>query len=157
MICIFCLFFKGLTWTASAALYMPSNYRGSLEGVLNTTFDLSTARASLNDLSITESGVSYLIQVSVTTSPASEYGFSQELAAFDVIDPDAVIHTGETVTLTLRFDADYDTVVAGKEASLEIYFLNHIAPLYENVTFSNVVISEGKCTCVYATKCRRGH
>ncbi|KAJ8026005.1 Fibrocystin-L [Holothuria leucospilota] len=134
---------KGLTWTASAALYMPSNYRGSLEGVLNTTFDLSSARASLTDLSITESGVSYLIQVSVTTSPASEYGFSQDLAAFDVIDPDAVIHTGETVTLTIRFDADYDTVVAGNEASLEIYFLNHIAPVYDNVTFSNVVISEG--------------
>ncbi|XP_071828580.1 fibrocystin-L-like isoform X3 [Apostichopus japonicus] len=131
------------SWTASAALYMPSNYRGSLLGVTNVTLDLSTARATFNNLSINAVGVSYLIEITIATTPSSAYGLSENLESFDVVDPNAITYSGEPVRLTLRFIADYATVAAGQEEALEIYFLNQIAPEYANASFSNVEISEG--------------
>ncbi|PIK41089.1 hypothetical protein BSL78_22056 [Apostichopus japonicus] len=123
---------------------MPSNYRGSLLGVTNVTLDLSTARATFNNLSINAVGVSYLIEITIATTPSSAYGLSENLESFDVVDPNAITYSGEPVRLTLRFIADYATVAAGQEEALEIYFLNQIAPEYANASFSNVEISEGK-------------
>lgn len=123
---------------------MPSNYRGSLLGVTNVTLDLSTARATFSNLSINAVGVSYLIEITIATTPSSAYGLSENLESFDVVDPNAITYSGEPVRLTLRFIADYATVAAGQEEALEIYFLNQIAPEYANASFSNVEISEGK-------------
>lgn len=108
--------------------------------------DPSTGLITFKNLSVSSSGVNYVLKVSVTITVSNNYiQQSLETDAFDVVDPaDAVTSSGETVTLTLRFDADYDTVAAGQEEALKIYFLNHMASQYENVTFSNIVISEGE-------------
>lgn len=131
---------------ASAAVSLPSFYRGDLQGPVNVTVDLSTGLITFKNLSVSSSGVNYVLKVSVTITVSNNYiQQSLETDGFDVVDPaSAVTDSGETVTLTLRFDADYDMVAAGQEEALKIYFLNHMASQYKNVTFSNVVISEGE-------------
>ncbi|KAJ8026384.1 Fibrocystin-L [Holothuria leucospilota] len=130
---------------ATVSLVMPSFYRGNLQGPVDVTVDPSTGLITFKNLSVSSSGVNYVLKVSVTITVSNNYiQQSLETDAFDVVDPaDVVTSSGETVTLTLRFDADYDMVVAGQEEALKIYFLNHMASQYKNVTFSNIVISEG--------------
>ena len=127
-----------------ASISEPSNYRGQLVGDVDVTIDLATARAQFSNLSINEAGIQYILEVQVTTVPSSAYDFSVELDSFNVEDPGAEVHTGDAVTLTITFNADYSAIVSGKENLFIINFLNNIAPLYDNVTFSNVQVTEGE-------------
>ncbi|XP_072025336.1 uncharacterized protein [Amphiura filiformis] len=134
---------KGYTWKASASLLMPSNYPGSLDGTMEVTFDLNTAQAHFQDLSINAKGHLYIIQFHVYTIPSSDYDFTVNSDGFDVKFRGQVVHSGDSKTFTMRFDEDYDTVARDNEELLKINFLNKVSPMYQNATFSNVVISEG--------------
>ncbi|PIK35874.1 hypothetical protein BSL78_27301 [Apostichopus japonicus] len=89
----------------SFSIVMPSNYRGSLLGVTNVTLDLSTARATFNNLSINAVGVSYLIEITIATNPSSAYGLSENLESFDIVDPNAITYSG---SILISFDVTGD-------------------------------------------------
>ena len=122
---------------------MPNNYLGKLQGNLQVTFDLSTAQAHFQDLSMNRAGHHYVIEVNIWTVPASTYDFSVQVEPFDVMDSNAPEHVGKASRLTWRFLADYEPVVAGLEELFIANFLNNIGPLYPNVTMSDVEISSG--------------
>ncbi|XP_071488092.1 fibrocystin-L-like [Diadema antillarum] len=132
---------KGYEYIVTAELSDPSNYRGSLQGDLSTVFDLDTARATFN-LSIDESGYYYIIDVSMATSPASDYTGQLTMDPFNVLAADGITHTGETRSLTVRYNYDYASIAQGNEDLLAANFLNHLAPKY-NATINNVQLSEG--------------
>ena len=123
---------------------MPTNYLGKIIGETNVTFDLNSAQAHFDHLFLDAGGFHYLIQVHVYTYPTSIYDFVLMLDPFDVMGEKPVYANASSVTFTCRFDADYDTVVAGKEEMLKINFLNTIGPMYPNVTMSNVNVTRGR-------------
>ena len=131
------------TWKASVSFADPESYRGQLLGDLNATFDLATAQARFTNLSVDLAGYHHILEIRVTTEPSSDYAFSVSVDPFDVEDPDVVVYTGEATSMSITFDVDYDTVVNSNENLFMYSFLNNIASLYPNVTFSNVVLSEG--------------
>ena len=133
---------QGYEWPVTIAISDPSNYRGELQGDVSSTLDLNTARATF-ELSIDAASYYYVLDVSATTTPSSSYSASLSLDAFNVVAEGATSHSGEPVTLTIRFDYDYSSIAEGNEDLLAANFLNHIAPNYPNATFSNVQISEG--------------
>ncbi|XP_072025340.1 fibrocystin-L-like [Amphiura filiformis] len=134
---------KGYTWKASASLLMPSNYHGSLDGTMEVTFDMNTAQAHFQDLSINAKGYLYIIQFHVYTIPSSDYDFTVNSEGFDVKFRGQIAHSGDSKTFTICFDEDYDTVARGNEGLLKINFFNKVSPMYPYATFSNVLISEG--------------
>lgn len=130
------------------AISDPTNYRGELQGDLSVILDLSTARASFS-LSINEASYYYILTVSVVTSPSSAYHASGSLDPFNVVAQNNAINSGETVSLTIKFNNDYSSIAQDNEELITANFLNHIAPNYENATFSNVQVSEGKLIRVH--------
>eukprot|EP00057_Strongylocentrotus_purpuratus_P032169 XP_786826.2 PREDICTED: uncharacterized protein LOC581747 [Strongylocentrotus purpuratus] len=130
------------SWLVTIAISDPTNYRGELQGDLSTILDLSTARATFS-LSINEASYYYILTVSVVTSPSSAYHASGSLDPFNVVAENNAINSGETASLTIRFDYDYSSIAQDNEELIAANFLNHIAPNYENATFSNVQVSEG--------------
>ncbi|XP_072024031.1 uncharacterized protein [Amphiura filiformis] len=134
---------KIYTWYASASLYIPSNYPGQIVGETNVTFDLSTARAHIDNLTIDASGYHYIIQLHVYTTPPSNYEKVLLLDPFDVVTASHNLWNASHATFTIRFDADYDKVVGGNKEEMKIYFTNMIGRMYPNVTISNVTITRG--------------
>ena len=138
------LLLQGYEWHAESSLYMPNNYLGKLQGDLQVTFDLDTAQAHFQDLTIDRAGHHYIIEVNIWTVPASTYDFNVQVETFDVMDRNAPDHGGKASRLTWRLLADYEEVVGGLEELFIANFLNNIGPLYPNVTMSDVEISSGK-------------
>ncbi|XP_072027284.1 LOW QUALITY PROTEIN: fibrocystin-L-like [Amphiura filiformis] len=140
---------KDFVWQAMASLYDPTIYEGELIGDVDVTFDLATAQAQFSNLFIDAAGYQYILEIQVITVPSSSYDFTVRTDPFDVVDPDTVVHTGEASTLTITFNADYDAIVAGKEDLFISTFLNNIAPMYPDVTITNVAVSKGSIVVTF--------
>ncbi len=123
---------------------MPTNYRGEIVGDTNVTFDLMTSRAHMGPLTIDAPGYHYIIQMHVYTYPPSTYDYRFLLDPFDIVRDDHDLWNATKATFTIRFDVDYDTVVAGKEELMKINFINTIGPMFPNVTMSNVNVTRGR-------------
>ncbi|XP_071946022.1 fibrocystin-L-like [Antedon mediterranea] len=132
---------KNYNWTANISLYMPENYRGTLQGQLTTQVDLTSAQGVFYNLSISATGFQYVLQIEVVTIPSNDYYLSAQLDQFDISNVDK--HTENPVKVGLKFYGDYATVAAGKEDYLAINFINNFAVSYPKVTISSVEISEG--------------
>ncbi|XP_054766411.2 fibrocystin-L-like [Lytechinus pictus] len=130
------------SWPVTISISDPTNYRGELVGDLSTPLDLSTAQASFT-LSINEASYYYILDISVVTSPSSAYQASTSLDPFNVVAENTAVNSGETASLTIRFNYDYSSIAQGNEELIAANFLNHITPNYMNATFSNVQVSEG--------------
>lgn len=137
------------TWSATASLYLPSNYRGQLTGQKTVAVDLSTGVATFSDLVLDNTGFGYILSVDVFAVNTQEYSFSVQLEPFDVTARDVVPPTGSSVTVTLRFDADY-SIVEGKESAFVTNFRNKVGYRYTNVSLSDFQVSKGQCQTQHA-------
>ncbi|XP_077870118.1 fibrocystin-L-like [Saccoglossus kowalevskii] len=139
---------KGHTWTSHIKLFMPSLYLGNLKGDLSVPVQADTSQAAYSDLYIDTYGKDYILEVTVTSSPA-DYELTVVLSSFDVIDPGAPILSGTTKSVTLTFDENYKSVVSGLETYFAIMFINHMNARYTNVIVSNVQLSEGSIVVTF--------
>ncbi|XP_002740339.1 fibrocystin-L-like [Saccoglossus kowalevskii] len=139
---------KGHTWTSHIELFMPSLYLGNLQGNQTAPVQADTSQTAYSDLYIDTYGKDYLLEVTVTSSPA-DYELTVVLSNFDVIDPNASIPSGSTKSVTLTFDEDYNSVVSGLETYFAIMFVNHMNARYTHLTVSNVQLSEGSIVVTF--------
>ena len=125
-------------------------YNGLLGG--NTSQIVDTANngsAIYSDLTLSTSGRVFL-NVEFVSDPAF-YDVTGRTTVIEVL-PSSYVEPNKTVERSLRiiFDADYSTVVAGKEDLFTATFANEMNDLFpwpQNFTMYNFTVSEGKSSC----------
>lgn len=141
---MWCLF-QGHTWTATVKLSNISSHTDSLTGTQSVTFDRSTGKATFDLLRLTHFGTHFLT-VHITSAPV-EYDIYDEVM-IQVLNQKQLDlmknNSTNTTRITMKFDADYDTVV-GSDGSEKFgaMVINVFAMDNPNVLFYNVTVTKG--------------
>ncbi|KAJ8320870.1 hypothetical protein KUTeg_002457 [Tegillarca granosa] len=133
---------RGHTWTVTAELGMPSLYGNvTFSGGSQVSFDTVTSRSSFYSITLSQLGM-YVIKFHITSSPP-DYDFYEEVVVTVKSAEQASMFIEESKTMTVKFDADYKTVVESDDKYFGAMVGNYFANLYPEILFSSVSVSPG--------------
>lgn len=122
---------------------MPSLYNNvTFSGGSQVTFDTVTSRVSFYSITLSQLGM-YVIKFHITSSPP-DYDFYEEVVVTVKSTEQASMVIEETTSMTVKFDADYNTVVGSDDKYFGAMVGNYYANLYPEILFSSVTVSQGK-------------
>ncbi len=135
--------FQNHIWESTATIYMPSLYKGvTLSGDSPIPIEPSTGNANYS-LALNKAGRYFLFFTTISTP--SFYDLSVSSTKIDIFAADYVTPVIEvTKNVKIVFSVNYNTVIGGNSDYFLAAVYNQLAPVYTNVTISNMTASSGE-------------
>ncbi|KAK3107032.1 hypothetical protein FSP39_005622 [Pinctada imbricata] len=137
-------------WSVSVTLApMEDTCNATLEGTTQSTFSPSSGKAVYNALRLTQPGM-FVLRFTITTGESTpEYSITYD----ELVEVMPVQHRGmthaESRAVTMRFDADYGTIVGSSVLNFRAFMGCYLTQTYPSVVISGVAASEGSIIVTY--------